>query len=130
MRAGAVFSSCVGVWLVVAGLFPDVGYELLARSFFVDPARAGPATPFALGATVVSGALTLFIGVIAWTLQPALLVPAARPIVGRALAISLLVWFVVDSTASIVVGAPMNAVWNVSELVALLPPSVHAWRAV
>jgi len=130
LGAGALYAAAVGVWLVAIGVAPDVGFERMVSSIFRSTTEhAGGASVVARNATAVSGALTLFVAVIAWTLRPALLVPAARALVGRALAQSLVAWFLVDSIASVLIGAPFNALWNATLLIALLPPAVAAWRS-
>jgi hypothetical protein len=127
---GAVYGAGAGMFLVVVAFSEAASAQVFRLAFLLEPDAAGAASGAARQATAVSGALTLGLGVVAYMLRPGTIPePAFDRRAGRAIAIGLGVWFVIDSAASVGMGAAINVIGNVTFLLALLPPSIALARA-
>jgi hypothetical protein len=122
----AVYAVAAGLGIMALALWPErLGLEAVTGwLFFPDPAVGGPVTGAARLATAVSGALTAGWGVMAWSLRPVLAGTAGAAQAGRAMAHGVVAWFVLDSAASVAVGAPGNVGGNVTLLAAMVPPAL------
>jgi hypothetical protein len=128
-------------WLKSASAVLMIGFGLMF-ALATHPATAGLATLFldaliwpldgaqSFGGqetrivTAIGGGITVGWGVLIWMVAGHIL--PENPALGRSiLQRSLLAWFVVDSTASILAGVPQNAAANVLFLLAFLYP---LWR--
>lgn len=129
---GGVYGVVVGLALVAGPFAPELLRlrEAADVAFLLDSDAAGPLSGVARLAIAVSGALTVQVGVLAVLLHPIVRTDGAvERRIARAFATSVGVWFVLDSAASIGVGAPMNAVGNVTLLVAVCVPALMLARA-
>jgi hypothetical protein len=125
LAIGAIYGMLSGLSLVAGAFSKEVCAELARSLFWPHAEAAGAITNVARQAIAVSGALTAGLGAIAWFSRPGeASEPAADRRAGRALAAGIVLWFIVDSAASVAIGAAMNVVGNVSFLVAVLPPSI------
>ena len=129
LSIGAAYGIVAGVALVLAALSEEASAIVSRLVFFGAEGEGGPVTVGVRQGIAVSGALTAGIGAIAWCLRPgATPEPAADRRAGKALAVGLILWFVLDSTLSVLLGAGANVVGNVSFMIALLPPSLAMAR--
>jgi hypothetical protein len=129
------------LWLKCASAVQMIGFGLMF-AFAAHPATAGIATWFldaliwpldgaqSLGSqesriiTAIGGGITVGWGVLVWMVASHIL--PDNPALGRDVLVrSLIAWFVVDSTASILAGVPQNAAANVLFLLTFLYP---LWR--
>lgn len=128
LSVGALYLVVAGGVLAVAGVAAGKLFALGGQLAFGvgNEALAGPATGVARLATSVSGALTVFVGVLVWSLRPVFFHVEAGAAVRRAVLAAMGVWFVIDSVCSVWVGAAPNVGGNVSLLLAVAPPLL--WR--
>jgi hypothetical protein len=127
LEVGAVYGMLAGTLLCGLALVPgsQTLSTVLCMMFPSTGVEGGPVTSGVRLATAVSGALTAGWGAMAWSLRAKEAAPSgADRRVGRALSIGLVVWFVLDSTASVWLGSLANVVGNLTFLLALLPPAV------
>jgi hypothetical protein len=129
------------LWLKCASAVLMIGFGLMF-AFAAFPATAGLGTWFldaliwptdraqSFGSqeariiTAIGGGITVGWGVLVWMVASHIM--PENPALGRAILLrSLLAWFAVDSTASILAGVPQNAAANVLFLLAFLYP---LWR--
>jgi hypothetical protein len=129
------------IWLKCASAVLMIGFGLMF-ALAAYPATAGLATVFldaliwpidgaqSFGSqeariiTAIGGGITVGWGVLVWMAAGHIL--PENPALGRDILVkSLLAWFVVDSTASILAGVPLNAAANVLFLLVFLYP---LWR--
>jgi hypothetical protein len=117
---GLGFLFALGAWpptAAFANLFVDV------LKWPLDGAQS-VASPEARIIAAIGGGITVGWGVMIWQIAGRIL--PKDPAFGRQLlTTSLLSWFVVDSTASWLAGAPLNVSLNIVLLLALLAP---LWR--
>jgi hypothetical protein len=128
-------------WLKCASAVLMTGFGLMF-ALAAHPATAGLATFFldaliwpldgaqsfggleARIITAIGGGITVGWGVLVWMVASHIM--PENPALGRAMLVrSLLAWFAVDSTASVLAGVPQNAVANVLFLLVFLYP---LWR--
>lgn len=129
------------LWLKCASAVLMTGFGLMF-ALAAHPATAGLATFFldaliwpldgaqsfggqeARIITAIGGGITVGWGVLVWMVASHIL--PENPALGRAILLrSLLAWFLVDSTASVLADVPQNAVANVLFLLVFLYP---LWR--
>jgi hypothetical protein len=132
------------IWLKCASAVLMIGFGLMF-ALAAHPATAGLATVFldALiwpldGAqsfeaqetrivTAIGGGITVGWGVLVWMVAGHIM--PENPALGRDILVkSLLAWFVVDSTASILAGVPQNAAANALFLLVFLYPLLRMER--
>jgi hypothetical protein len=123
LKAAAALVIGFGILTAFAALPATAGPTRVLVDLFLWPA-AGPhslATPEARLLCAVSGGLTVGLGVMLW--QVAANLYPRDPLLARGLILAGIgSWFVVDSIASVVAGAPFNAVLNVGFLLAFAVP--------
>lgn len=128
--SGAI-SVLYGVGLAAAAAF--AGPELLAPMFdlLLSEPPSGPLPASTLFGLAVAGGILAGWGAMLESLADALrregTVDAAA--LGKAVAIGTATWFVVDSTASVLTGAPANVLGNLAFLALLLPPAWMLMRS-
>ncbi len=120
--AGALYS-LVGATFVAAS-FDDGALAFLDALLVPDE---GPITPSVRLYAAVMGAVVMGLGVM--IARVATSVDRGSAAIGRALRDAVLVWFVVDTTASLLHGSWQNALLNLLSLAAGLPPILLAARS-
>jgi hypothetical protein len=132
------------IWLKCASAVLMIGFGLMF-ALAAHPATAGLATFFldaliwpldgaqSFGGqetrivTAIGGGIAVGWGVLVWMVAGHIL--PENPALGRGILVkSLLAWFVVDSTASILAGVPQNAAANIVFLLAFLYPLMRMER--
>lgn len=123
LTLGGLMGLVAGLALIIAGVWPALGFDLMIAE--VAPHLAGePPTTIARQAIQVSGALTLGLGAAALAARPVFAGRADARGGARAFAVGLIVWYLPDTAGSIDLGIPFNAVGNTIFLALLLPPAV------
>jgi hypothetical protein len=119
LLAAAAFVVLAGLGLVLLALFGSMRWLMEVLYLPGEPDVAAARTlSFAIG---VSGAV-----MIGWGVSMLLVFAAAssaeQPRIARAFLAGVIVWFVLDCTVSLALGAVLNAAANVIFLATLLPP--------
>ena len=105
---------------LVPPLAPPMALLVDALTWPIDGASLLQDPEGRLAMAILAGALTGW-GALIWSLSGAPL-HAAPEVVRRLVVASVLIWFAVDSAASLLAGAPWNVVSNAGFLAALLLP--------
>ena len=126
LKAGSALIVFFGA-LVAAAAVPALSgpVEYLADLIFfpLDGAQSVAAEETRL-INAIGGGVMVGWGVMLWMLSTQLF-PKEPVIAGRIIATSIVAWYVIDSTGSVLAGAPLNAVGNTSFLLIFLLP---LWR--
>lgn len=127
LRAASALVVGFGVLVVLAAYPATAGLTMFLIDFIlwpIDGAQSG-ATPELRLIFAISGGVMVGWGVMLWLIATRLY--PREPQLARSMILwSVGVWFVVDSAASIVAGAPLNALLNTSFLLMFGLP---LWRA-
>jgi len=119
----AVVTEITGVLVVIGALAASAGEPVLAL-VFGEPVAAGPAARLGLG---IAGALMAGWGAMLAVLARS--IPAISPaVLGTAVAIGTVTWFVLDGIVSVAAGAALNVVGNTLFLVLLMVPALALRR--
>jgi len=126
LKLGSALTIIFGIMIAAAATpIAAAPTQFLADLIFfpIDGAQdlAAPETRLisAVGGVVMAGW-----GVLLWMLSTHLF-PSDQALAAKLIIASIVTWFVIDSTGSIIAGAPLNAVFNVSFLLIFCVP---LWR--
>lgn len=121
MRINGIIVACLGLALAVTAWTPLYPLAKLFLNVAHWPISEAPAILDPTGRLMlaIGGGLTAGIGAMMWTVGTEVM-PVA-PVEGRKVVLySALVWFLIDSTFSIVAGSPFNAALNLIFLALML----------
>ncbi len=117
LRAASALVIGFGVLVVVAAYPATAGLTMFLIDFIlwpIDGAQSG-VTPELQLIFAISGGIMVGWGVLLWLIATRLY-PREPQLARSMILVSVGIWFIVDSTASIVAGAPLNALLNTSFL--------------
>jgi len=121
MRTSSIILICIGVFFAIAALpvlHPVVGSFLKIAYWPLNTSPLDTAAPVPL-LVAITGGLTAGLGGMLWSLGT-YVSPVSPEAVTNVTKITAWFWFCTDSSASILVGAPFNAVLNLSFLLLML----------
>lgn len=127
LKIGSALVVGFGVVIAIAAYPPMAGIAQFLLDLIKWPVDAAQAvsSPEMRLLSAVSGGVMVGWGLLLW-LVAARLYRRDPALAGSMILTSIGAWFVIDSTASVVAGAPLNAVLNVSFLVLFaLPVMLH-----